>query len=63
MVSNRKVVRTLLRWARYQGRCDKVARQIGDTPGYRRAYMSWYRLHKRRMQGLTSKKAQRREVV
>ena len=61
MSSNRQVYRNLLKWARYQGRCDKAARQITDVPGYGRAHVSWYRVHKRKMAGLSSKKAQRRE--
>lgn len=61
VVSNRKVWQDLLKWGRYQGRCDKAARQITDVPGYGRALVSWYRLRKRKSQGLVSEKVQRRE--
>lgn len=59
MPSNRKIYSTLLKWARYQGRCTKAARQIVSVPGYQRAYVSWYRTHKRKMQGLGPSKRPR----
>ena len=64
MPSNRKVIATFARWAKYQGCCDKIRRYVGPvgSTGYRRAYLAWYyQVHKRKMQGLGPKKAQRRE--
>jgi hypothetical protein len=64
MSSNRRILANYLKWARYQERCDKIRRYVGPvgSTGYRRVYLVWYyQVHKRKMQGLGSKKAQRRE--